>query len=619
MQLHFEFFFASLSRRKLHNMGFEFDRTNKCYKLFRDVKCHIETSDEHSLLTGLNLDKMHLHILECLNALSYAKTLCREAKRKLYVVENLDILNDEYKKLETVKDNVFASAISAILDDKSPYKEQRDIIQVYSYCTLLNDDVGWLTLHWAIACGNTVTEQDVKTIYAADPMALSKRHLKGYPNAGCTPISLLLMSKKPNMSLLSFFLKIHPGAFIISVGGIEQHYREFQVYPLHIAAKYSESVEVLQKLLQVDTKITSTSTNASHYPNEFALGLLCKREEFPGFRDMLSCLLIVDSSTVVIENAISYVITAERSNSLTLIEMLLKANPEAAKCSHRLLLHETCEHIKGDLCLQALSLFIAIEKDAIMDAEEDYNEYALPVHAAAACNTVEVLEFLLNEYPESALASNDNDNLLHFAIKDKSNGEAKVKLLTTAYPKLLRMHNEWGLTPLLDHLFENRNPNMRIFTSMIAADDTIVMQGGYLSGRVGLDEIVEWNNHLSLPLHVIVNLYNLTPILSAVSETADIIRLLISLYPEAISVKNCHEKHPYDYAVEKKLNPYFIRILLRGDPTINSPLLYDLNYKERRLAMFLAFSAVTRTMKVSIWASLRYENKDLLKKVISFL
>jgi hypothetical protein len=76
-------------------------------------------------------------------------------------------------------------------------------------------------LHWAFACVNIVTEEDVKTIYAADPMTLTKRHLKTEHQeyVGCTPISFLLMSKKPNMSLLSFFLRIHPEAFTISVGG----------------------------------------------------------------------------------------------------------------------------------------------------------------------------------------------------------------------------------------------------------------------------------------------------------------------------------------------------------------------------------------------------------------
>jgi hypothetical protein len=180
------------------------------------------------------------------------------------------------------------------------------------------------------------------------------------------------------------------------------------------------------------------------------------------------------------------------------------------------------------------------------------------------------------------------------------------------------MYNDWGATPLLNYFAYNMNPERRIISALIAADDEIVMQGGCVATiDGGLEDDHELNYHLNLPLHMVVKTSPL--LLSPVSERADIIRYFIDLYPEAISVKNAHDKYPYDYAVEIKLNPYFIRILLRGDPTINPTLLYDLNYAERRLAIFISFGAVTRNTKASIWASLRFENKDLLKKVISFL
>jgi hypothetical protein len=70
---------------------------------------------------------------------------------------------------------------------------------------------------------------------------------------------------------------------------------------------------------------------------------------------MVSCLLEEDHTTEVIENAISCVIKGKGLNTLTLIEMLLKANPKAANCSHKPLVHEMCENIKGDLCIQVFS------------------------------------------------------------------------------------------------------------------------------------------------------------------------------------------------------------------------------------------------------------------------
>jgi ankyrin repeat protein len=209
--------------------------------------------------------------------------------------------------------------------------EQREIIQVFPASDRLNDKLGWLPLHWALACGNTVTEEDVKTIYSANPMALSTRHLISpmHGNVGFTSISLLLMAKRPNMSLLLFFLKTHPEALNIPVGSFEQSYSSYPLYPLHFAAAYSESVEVLQMLLQVNANITSMRTNSS---GEFPLGLLCRREEFPGFWVMVSCLLKEDCSDAVVENAISCVIKAKGLNTLPLIQMLLAANLDAARC-----------------------------------------------------------------------------------------------------------------------------------------------------------------------------------------------------------------------------------------------------------------------------------------------
>lgn len=596
-------------------------RTNKSFALFKRLECVNVNGD----IDRLCLDKMQYHILECLDALSHIK-MSIEVNREPNVLAILAINNNECERLESAKDEVFASAISVILDGKSPYKRQREIIQVFPYESRLNDNVGWLPLHWATACGNKVTEENIKMIYAADPMALVTRHLKGYEaSLGFTPISFLLMSKIPNMSLLLYFLKVHPKAFSISVGGIiggsdvSNLFQDF--YPLHIAAEYSESLKVLQILLQVATEVASILTNDSAWHGFYPLGLLCKREEFPEFWDMLSCLLEVDSSPRVIENAIFCVIKAKGDNTLKLIEMLLKANPEAAECMYISLLNEICEHLKGNLCLKVLSLFIAINEDAIIEAEED-DCGLLSVHTAARYNTVEVIEFLLNEYPGSETILKYNDkNLLHFALEDDENEinivDAKVKFLTTKYPSLLQMYDDGGLTPFLDYL--SCGPKIKIISTLIAADDQVVIQ----RGRENSGNDNELNNLLDLPLHMLLKSPYATaselPLISPVSEWADILRILIGLYPGAVSVKNIFEKYPYDYAVEKKFSPYFIRILLRGDPSINSTLLYDLNYAERRLAMFLAFGAVSRNIEITIWASLRFENKDLLKKVISFL
>jgi hypothetical protein len=96
-------------------------------------------------------------------------------------------------------------------------------------------------------------------------------------------------------------------------------------------------------------------------------------------------------------------------------------------------------------------------------------------------------------------------------------------------------------------------------------------------------------------------------------------RYLLTSYPEAINITNDFEMYPYEYAVVNDLGSYITRMLLRGNHALDSVLLYDLNYEERRFALFLAFIAVSKNYELTIWARLRHHNLDLLRIVISFL
>ena len=97
--------------------------------------------------------------------------------------------------------------------------------------------------------------------------------------------------------------------------------------------------------------------------------------------------------------------------------------------------------------------------------------------------------------------------------------------------------------------------------------------------------------------------------------------MLLHLYPEAVGIEGGvgdYKKSPYQLAVDKNVNSYFLRIMLRAVPDLNPVELHRLNYAERRMAMFLAFKAVS-TDDHLLLPRLRFVNKDLLKRVISFL
>jgi hypothetical protein len=122
-----------------------------------------------------------------------------------------------------------------------------------------------------------------------------------------------------------------------------------------------------------------------------------------------------------------------------------------------------------------------------------------------------------------------------------------------------------------------------------------------------------------LPLHGMVGRhgYRLREA-STVSPLADAFRLLLRLYPEAVSVELGGDQHKFNsFQQASDLPIYHRRLLLRAAPNLDPAELRRLNWEERRIAMFLAYTALSATPP--LLARLRYENKDLVKLVVSFL
>ena len=97
--------------------------------------------------------------------------------------------------------------------------------------------------------------------------------------------------------------------------------------------------------------------------------------------------------------------------------------------------------------------------------------------------------------------------------------------------------------------------------------------------------------------------------------------MLLHLYPEAVGIEagvGDGRKTPYQIAVHFNINPYYLRMMLCAVPHLHPADLRQLNYEERRMAMFLAFTAVSTDDRLLL-PRLRFENKELLKRVVLFL
>ena len=109
---------------------------------------------------------------------------------------------------------------------------------------------------------------------------------------------------------------------------------------------------------------------------------------------------------------------------------------------------------------------------------------------------------------------------------------------------------------------------------------------------------------------------------SPLSAEADFFRSMLRWYPEAAGIEagnGASKKTPYQLAVDGKVDPYFLRLLLHAAPHLDPAELHRLTWTERRMAMFMAFRAVTAKPIPLLMARLRFENKDLVKHVVSFL
>ena len=533
---------------------------------------------------------------------------------------------------------------------------------------------GWMPLHWATTALNStegdfhgLTEEDVKLVCSCDPFALSRHHfpLDDYPD-GCTPAHFLCMQPvtKCRMSLLAFFSTYNQQALVSSDTQIysSSNYRT-HLSLLHVACEYGQPTEeLLQFLLQLEISQVRDAGNA-YYP----LGSLCKNSKCN--ERSMKCLLDADSSAIVVGSGIRACIeSTDHSNTSDKVDVLLKANPEAAKyCGNEdddqleyLLESANKSTMPPDLCIEVMKRILAVYPDAVKQAARYTNE--LPVHTAAQHGSLVAMEFLLGVYPESATMMypyrnpeddpyNDDDlegwfqekkNLLHLALSCTDAGvvETKVRYLCSRYPEMLSQRGGDGNTPFIQAISNvdsaeklsivrllcdiGGGPELVKIPSIhpIGADTIwlVAATGMPLKGPAKHDQ---W-----LPLHFYVASRALVD-RSPVSEFADFFRLMLSWYPEAAGVEGIYEglsgddpdkkNTPYQLAVEKDLDPYYIRLLLRAAPNHNPAELHRRNWEERRTGTFLAFRAIPAEPSPLFLARLRFENKDLVKHVVSFL
>jgi hypothetical protein len=191
-------------------------RIKASYRLFEEFGCCSRGWNgllDASALVSMMEDNMRLHFVNCLTAL------------RIVQIENDKKDGEDADEDEIVIRKVFAGTISMITNAECS-SDEHSISSFYPDEGKRYDDRGWVPMHCVIALTleNKVSEKDIHLLHAADPLAMhllsgtaedlievefgEKGGITGY-----TPIHLLCMQKRPNISLVEYFCIRDPNVF----------------------------------------------------------------------------------------------------------------------------------------------------------------------------------------------------------------------------------------------------------------------------------------------------------------------------------------------------------------------------------------------------------------------
>jgi len=606
-------------------------KTDQSFALFSQLEFIHAADDDHKYkwvrimkeeVDRLDEDKMMTHILDCLGALSEVQRLRMEQKKPLKLTPTGDVLSEEQCNL---RNKLFVAAAKTILEhvDRGCPDGGNTIDKLcesFPDTHKLTDGRGWLPLHWVVALGDAFTVDDVKKVCEMDPLALRRHHgddscpYNDEPNTkfnfenctfGLNPAHMLCLepATERNMELLKFVALADPRAITMSAKC------SCSLNSLHMVCQFDvATVESLQFLLQVDSAmLRETCSEEGGCP----LGLLCRRACINGLEvdnEILKCLLDADSSAAVIFDAARECLRGDifRFPSLrdvmSTLKLLMTANPAAIAVrdsgSEKNLVHFAIESLEGmsermSEGMEVIEYIISLRREALQEADRHGN---LPAHLAARYDNDKLLEMIVNLYPQAAtVLKNEMENLLHCATHSSI-----AAWISSRYPQMIAQRDNSGQTPLLNALIRRYD----FAPLLIEAGGRDVATIADISPMTA-----NYDHYGYLPLHYAVQY-----------QSGKAVEMLLQLYPEAVGIEAGRgEYRGTPYSIARRNNCGHERQLLRAAPHVDPAALRDLNWAARRMAMFLAFRAVSRRAAPNMLARLRFENKDLVKHVVSFL
>lgn len=542
----------------------------RSFQLFRKLQfCTQGAVDDES---SLDIDRMILHSLDCLGALSSVVGNVETAKLKVF-----------WNAVRTISE-IGLDSLTGHIDKRHPGASH--LIRAFPNESKVTDGRGWLPLHWAAVCDD-ITAEDIKIIGRADPLATVKGFNQPY---SANPGHLIAAKRNPDMKVVKCLYDFYPRmAYSKDIQGD---------LPLHYAARYTNSIPLIQFLLQANPSAMKCKGDNDLIPLQCAIYNEDAKSRYAVIKSLLQVDQTLETARMInVDGDTVLHLAVANECCQQLIDYLVSINPNATKIQNK------CESLPLHI---ACSLNNAYTSDIVDTLLNTYCEGAtvknshglLPAHIAAEHSSVEVLEKVILKYHEAINIPSSGDlTPLHHAII--GNNFKSVKYLVEAHPACVLYGNFKGYLPL--HTAVSSGYNINIIKTLHYAYPEAIRTFS-TDGKLPLHVFaIEDHDHVALENDVSTN----------------ILRFLLKSYPEAVNIPDANGNTVYSLC--RQDNKFYRRLILRSMPSLNYNEYIELNYQSRRLAMFLSFAAINANGIPNIWCKLRENDMKLLQLAVSFL
>ena len=512
-------------------------------------------------------DALYLHALEIIGAVS-----C--------VTKASESINSYTRDIDDTKGRIFWKTIQEIshqqLVDEDETSSANKMLIAFPDQTKRTDGRMWLPLHFALSVPN-IDIDDIQFLFANQPKPIftfTPIELKySQREISVAPCHLPMMTETPNMALIEILAIFDRNfASILASNGST---------PLHFAAEYSNSVELIKWLIELNPQALETHNDQDETP------LCCVAKNTP---EILKALIHAAPHTVRLV-----------WNGKIPLHRFLKINDSIVDSMI------TIEHIL--ILLEAFP-----EAVNISDADDQ-----LPIHTAAANCSVGIFKIITEANLETLLTTIPTiGSVAHCAAY--SGRLENSRYIHIMMPELFHTVNEDNQNPLhlATEMFSRYTADkFHAMVSLVPETATNVDINGYNL----LHTLAEFANK-SLPQYIYED------------QLESLIRLLLRLIPGGALATNNQGQTPYDL-----LNPTSRRLklarrllLLAGAPSLHpetrKQMNYqarkgEMNYQARKGALFAFFAPRGQDHSGGTDICLRIRNgagaSELIREVISFL